>query len=578
MRSVLLGHSSRATLAIAACALAIAIPATADAATPGTVTRLPEGSVLSGRQASNLTLGGDGRIWFGASTSDASGPASNGVIGIIDESSGVISSATDPAGSVGGIFGPIVSDSGHLWFTPNLGAGSNHFDYLNIADCTVADYGGPIAMPASKVALQSGPAGSAIYKISANSFGQAAIGKVTPSGVRSESQTGLTNEMAVGSLAAAGGDTWFSESKPNASHVIETGIAKLSSATGLITEHPVPAWSATAGSRWTVSQMIAGPDGNIWVVLKPVSPNTTYAIGVYPLGGGPAQWTVTPGRAISNLQAGLDGNLWATETWTPAGKPSDQKSSAILKMSTGGVYSEFPLANGHYAINKPVLGPDGNLWVAVKACTLSTSCGADSTRSWFQRVSTGGAAVEFDTGLPTDSEHIPGEMVAGSDNRIWFIDNWTADGVAHGAIARFELSTTPPVTVVPSSTCRYGFAGNPTTPNPPVTQVTPPAAALAPAAAIVKPSSFSRFAPAALFLTVSAKAGKKLVASVAGVADGTSVRTTWRPKSKKLKTITAMVPVKKGALKIIVPKKKGDYVLTISLGKRKLASHGVTVK
>jgi hypothetical protein len=81
-----------------------------------------------------------------------------------------------------------------------------------------------------------------------------------------------------------------------------------------------------------------------------------------------------------------------------------------------------------------------------------------------------------------------------------------------------------------------------------------------------------------MFLTVSVKAGKKLTASVTGIPEGTLVKTTWKPKAKKLKTLTKLVPVSAGALHIAAPKKRGVYTLTIAVGGKRLVSHAVKVK
>lgn len=578
MRSVLLGNPSRAAIGIAACAVAFAIPATAGAAAPGSVTRIPEGSVLTGREASNLTLGADGRIWFGASTTDVGGPATNGVIGAIDQSAGTIVPATDPTNSPGGIYGPIAADPGRLWFVRNYASGASNFALLKTSDCSVTNYGGSAYASGNKVVIQPGPAGSAIYKADSIDSQQAAIGAVTPSGAITERVAGLTYGMTVGALAVGGNDTWFAESMPNSSGVVESGLGRLSSSTGLITEYPISGLSSTPSSRWTLGKAITGPDGNIWLTLNPVAPNTISAIAKFPLGGGPVQTNVTAGRTLNYLQAGPDGNLWAVETWTPVGNPADKKSSALVKISTANVLlGEYPLPNGRYAINKPVFGPDGNWWMAAKACTASASCGSDSTKNWFERVSPTGAAAEFDTGLPLDTEHKPGTMITGSDHRIWFVDNWTSGGVKHGAIAQLQLNGTAPALVTPTSACRFGSgpagAGGPSN-NPAPPQIASPQAS----AAIVVPSAFSSFHPAALFLAVSAKAGKKLTASISGVAEGQKIKATWTPKLKTFKTVTSIVPVTGGAARIVVPKKRGVYRLTIKFGNKKLAAHGVKVK
>lgn len=631
MRSVLLGSPLRAALGMVVCIFAFALPATVHAAALSV--NEYQGDALATRYPTSAPIvGPDERIWFSADFYDGSfaNALSDGTLGAFDTSTNSVVTAIAPTRAV---FSPVAADASHLWFVRAFNTAGTNFARVKTSDCTTDEYGQPPGLPIALVTkIQPGPAGSALYSPYAQTPQLSTIGTVNPAGTISETRQGVSDGWALGSMTVGGdGNTWVAEYKLNpVTNANDSAMGMLPAGGGPIVEHALPTLSSDPASRWTLGQTTTGPGGNIFVVLSPQSPNTTSAIGEYMLSGNHLLWKATAGRAISNLQYGSDGNIWGVETWTPPGAPDDQKSSALARLNlAAGSITEYPLANGRYAINKPVFGPDGNWWVAAKECV--SSCGADSNKTWMQRVTPSAtpasAATEFEMTLPTDFPRNVGEMVVGPDKRIWMTESWRPTSYTYrGAIAGFAVPSVAPIVVAATSSCKYtppigptGSTGSTGSTGPTgstgstggtgptgstggtgpsggsggsggtgptgstnssgTTGLPAPPTSDNPAAAnIVIPSAITALPPAAKFLTVSVKAGKKLTASVTGIPAGTWVTATWKPKAKKLRTVTKKFPVSGGALRISVPKKKGLYRLTISLGAKQLVSHALKVK
>jgi virginiamycin B lyase len=148
-----------------------------------------------------------------------------------------------------------------------------------------------------------------------------------------------------------------------------------------------------------------------------------------------------------DIAAGMDGNLWFTESTT-----------AIGRVTTVGTISGFPvpLATNSTAVyagpDGIAAGPDGKLWF--------TEIGGNTIRS----ITTAGTISEFP--IPTPSS-VPVRIASGPDGNLWFTEaNSNAIGrltPASGASARPEPSPNsrfqprrPPLESPPARTATSG--------------------------------------------------------------------------------------------------------------------------
>lgn len=131
-----------------------------------------------------------------------------------------------------------------------------------------------------------------------------------------------------------------------------------------------------AGMAVTVSQIAAGPDGNLWY--------TSYygnAIGRMTINGAVTRFPVpTANSGPIGIALGSDGSVWFTES--TAGK--------IGRITTSGDITEFAIPTGGATPTHIVAAPDGTLW-------FGTSCWQTSS-GWFSevgRVTLNGTITEF---------------------------------------------------------------------------------------------------------------------------------------------------------------------------------------
>lgn len=141
------------------------------------------------------------------------------------------------------------------------------------------------------------------------------------------------------------------------------------------------------------------------------------------------------------------------------------------------------------------------------------------------------------------------------------------------AIAREDLPTPTPPPPPPSPT--------PSTPTPPAPETTP----TPPSSPIASPPPSSgsggvtppvKVRPAANLRARKAKRGSTLFLSLTGVAKGTKLTVTWKPKRGR--ATRATYPARGTSLKIKVPKKAGRYTLTVRQGKTTLLKAQVTAQ
>jgi streptogramin lyase len=182
------------------------------------------------------------------------------------------------------------------------------------------------------------------------------------------------------------GTVWFAS-------VESSSVARLGkiSSTGVVSMLP------SANSAATISSLVGGPDGNLWVTR--VSSRWGDSVSkVNTTGNG--SWThyklPTAGSNPQSITVGSDGNLWFTE----------KNASKIGRITTAGVLTEFALPSGR-APQQITLGSDGNLWF--------TEYGGNA----IGQITPQGVITEFT--IPTASSK-PYGIMAGPDGNLWFTE------------------------------------------------------------------------------------------------------------------------------------------------------------
>lgn len=259
-----------------------------------------------------------------------------------------------------------------LWFTENNG---NNIGRVTTSGMIV-EYAIP-TVGAVPNGITAGPDGALWFAETQASQ----IGRVTTSGQFTEYQT-LSGAASPECIAAGSdGALWFTESQANK-------IGRISTS-GTITEYPVPTMNS---SPWSI---VAGPDGALWFTemqAKQIAKITTSGqFTEYPIPSS-LGFVPTPGEII----VGADGALWFTGT--PAG---------LGQITTQGVMMLWNISWDNIAV-----GPDQMMWFA----GYNGSTGAVGQFQETQQLSS------YNVPAPAASG-IPGEIIAGPDSALWFVDS-----------------------------------------------------------------------------------------------------------------------------------------------------------
>ena len=238
-------------------------------------------------------------------------------------------------------------------------------------------------------------------------------------------------------VAGPDGNLWFTE--------LYGGIGRVTPA-GVVTQFPtgLPSGESPVG-------LAVGPDGNIWFTDS-LTGISSGAIGRMTPTGVSTIFTGGISAFTYGIAAGADGNMWFTEY-----------GRRIGRITPAGVVTEFPGVpiGGAQGI---VGGPDGNLWFATGDGSIGrmTTAGALTTFTagithatgritvgpdgafWFTedgaigRITTAGVVTEYSAGLPAINELVG--ITAGPDGNLWFTA-WAANLIGRvttaGAITMF---------------------------------------------------------------------------------------------------------------------------------------------
>jgi streptogramin lyase len=270
---------------------------------------------------------------------------------------------------------------GNLWFTDYA---TNRIGRVTMAGA-VTEFPVPTT-DSGPNGITAGPDGNLWFtEYTANK-----IGRVTPSGGFAEFPIPTPHGGPAFITAGPDGNLWFTEALGNKIGCITPG--------GAISEFSIP---TSQSGAWGIT---AGPDGNVWFTeahgnkIGRITPNG--AVTEFPIS--------TPGSRPTGITAGPDGNVWFTEN-----------AGNIGRITPNGTITEFPAFQASAADRSGIVaGPDGNLWVA------------DYPGNKIVRMTTTGSLTVFP--VPTTNSG-PYGITVGPDGNLWF-----AEYYGH-AIARLIL-------------------------------------------------------------------------------------------------------------------------------------------
>jgi len=259
-----------------------------------------------------IASGSDGNLWF---------PAVGKVY--YGTTSGVVSSFTDPGIQTTTQGSSLVQDivlgpDGNVWY-----AAEGSVDRCSPAGTTASftPTGQPFAFAAST---------SAVWFTESETD---KVASISPSGTINEFSLAFQSSPQAIAFGADGNVWFFEEGSQN--------IGRMSTTDGGLSEFP-----ASTTSNVSVSAMITGPDGNVWLAADSsfikVAPNET--ITTYPIPG------ASYGRATGGIAVDSNGDLWTTsfgQYW-------------LARITTSGTVSVYFAPN--LSLGAITSGSDGNLW------------------------------------------------------------------------------------------------------------------------------------------------------------------------------------------------------------------------
>lgn len=277
-------------------------------------TEYPLPFASSGNDASEITTGPDGNLWFAERAANR--------IGRITPAGAITEFSLPVAGREP--FGITAGPDGNLWFTEGKAGIGRITPSGAITEFPVPSSG---TMPEGIVA---GPDGNLWF----TEFLGSSIGRITTTGSVTEFPIPTSGSQPEGIRVGPDGALWFAEFAGNR-------IGRITTA-GVITEFLVPSANAQLVGTTT------GPDGALWFTeLGPGKIGRITTAGAITEFGLPSS-----DAAPAGLVVGRDGALWFVEF----------TGNRIGRITTNGTVNEFPVPTSASGPNRITLGPDGNLW------------------------------------------------------------------------------------------------------------------------------------------------------------------------------------------------------------------------
>lgn len=188
------------------------------------------------------------------------------------------------------------------------------------------------------------------------------------------------------------------------------------------------------------SNILSGPDGDLWVAVNPVY-NAAAIERIGPDGSVtsiPVPGNGSESMSIGSLATGPDGNIWFDIDFINLDGPGRQV--VIGNVTPSGVVTEFPPvplpdAGQFGGATSLVSGPDGALWFVC----------SDRSHDFIGRVTTAGAVALFPI-ASSRPRSLPDvySLAAGADGNLWFAEyagrRSTLDRMTpSGAVTRFRI-------------------------------------------------------------------------------------------------------------------------------------------
>jgi virginiamycin B lyase len=224
-----------------------------------------------------------------------------------------------------------------------------------------------------------------------------AIGRISPQGHVTEFSLATPHSRPWEITSGPDGALWFTEIGPGRIGRIATN--------GEITEF-------AADPLLSRGAIVAGPDEGLWFTAVEASPPEWW-IGRMTTAGRVEKIRIpTPGAAPVDITAGPDGNMWFTEGLR----------GRIARITADGSVSEYLIPTPSNEPTSISPGPDGNVW-ALETKTLITVPGPPPMPpppTYYRnllRVSSEGEITAFPIPAPNSE---PGALLLGPDGALWF--------------------------------------------------------------------------------------------------------------------------------------------------------------
>jgi virginiamycin B lyase len=332
-----------------------------------------------------------------------------------------------PAGSTG----PTVitaGPDGALWFTLD---GTNQIGRVTLAGVFTV-YPIPTNSSNPFYGIASGSDGALWFTESnANK-----IGRITTSGVFTEYPLPTAGAQPFAIVAGPDGALWFTEQgciTANCNPIVPAHIGRITTA-GAITEYPVTVPSPYDGMQ--LNGIAAGPDGALWFADNAISlnagcgivvPCNLAGVGRISTAGAVTEYTASPPTSPNGfnvpfaITSGPDGALWFTD-----------HVGSIGRMTTTGAATHYNPGGTNLGLGWGITaGPDGALWFTQQGCP---SCTPTATPPTIGRITTGGVFAEFP--IPSTTAQ-PIGITASPNGSIWFAES----GSGGNKIGTFAVDT-----------------------------------------------------------------------------------------------------------------------------------------
>jgi streptogramin lyase len=254
------------------------------------------------------------------------------------------------------------------------------------------------------------------------------LGRISPAGVLTEYNVPTASSSPDQITASPDGNVWFTE---------RTGrkIGRISQGGGAVAEFGL------TGVGEFPTAITTRSDGTVWFASNQ-QPNTARLARISATGVITYLARAATQTSITDLVSGPDGNLWVTQV-------SSYWGDSIAKVNTAGwgTFTNYRLANGSAGPQSITVGPDNNLWFTEKSAsaigkitpagTLTEySLGAgkgpqditsgpgglwftESTGNAIGQITTAGALTEY--AVPTAGGQ-PYGILFGPDGNLWFTE------------------------------------------------------------------------------------------------------------------------------------------------------------